>query len=222
MSESENLQLLGGALIVLSLALLYCWYNKQRSYDGMKGTAYIGAGNMYGSFRATDGFAASPALLEKHSNLHIKQKMPHKKKDTVASMHELETVKQPKHHFSNKHRAKGNKTNSRWNVDGMVAASDPSDQLSEGPSADLLSSGAIGIGSYTIDNSYVSGTDDAYMSGLNAGLQVPSEVITPMKTCSVDTSECQSVSGTVLGLTEYKPEFSFTPQYGPGLGFVTI
>jgi hypothetical protein len=56
-TSEENLQILGGVLIVLSLALLYCWNKK--TYDGFN----VKAGPyMYGTWDNIAGMSASPIL----------------------------------------------------------------------------------------------------------------------------------------------------------------
>ena len=215
--EGENLQLLGGLLIVLSLALLYCW---SCSIDGMQNTPgkYVGLpNNSYGAFRQSDGFRNN----QQTSGLKSLQWNSNYDAAPVRSMFDLESPQTSRSGFSTMPSNQKNTIGMRWNVDGMIASGDPSDQLSPNPINDLLASGAIST-DYMNESSYTSGMDGAYDGSLNAGLKVPSEIITPMKTCFMDSSGCQSVSGSVLQLSDYKPEYSFRAHYGPAMGYTSI
>ena len=215
--ESENLQFLGGLLIVLSLALLYCW---SCSMDGMQNTPgkYVGLqDNSYGAFRQSDGFRN----MQQTSGLKSLQWANNDDALSVKSMFDLEAPQTSRSGYHILPTNQKNTTGMRWNIDGMIASGDPTDQVSPNPVSDLVASGAI-LTDYMNESSYTSGLDGAYDGGLNSGLKVPSEVITPMKTCFMDSSGCQSVSGTVLQLSDYKPEYSFRAHYGPAMGYTSI
>lgn len=215
--DSENLQQLGGLLIVLSLALLYCWSCSKDYMQNIPGK-YVGlSNNMYGSFRQSDGFK------NHYQTTGLKSLQWNNVDDTtsVKSMFDLESPQTARDSYRTLPTNQKNTTGMRWSVDGMIASGDPTDQLSPNPISDLLASGAIST-DYTNTSSYTSGLDGAYDSALNSGLRVPSEIITPMKTCFIDSSDCQSVSGSVLQLSDYKPEYSFRPHYGPATGYNTI
>lgn len=60
MTDEDKLQVLGGVLIILSLALLYCWSMKEP--EGMSNQ--LGP-SMYGSFKNSDGFDVPRTVTRK-------------------------------------------------------------------------------------------------------------------------------------------------------------
>lgn len=98
-NESDNLQLLGGALIVLSLALLYCWYknsnNQYSLFEGM--TTY--ADKQRSRFEGMSGQKARTTA-------------------SGGSMHDQEGLTVNRNPPSEQQR-RANVTGLRWAVEGM-------------------------------------------------------------------------------------------------------
>jgi len=118
-TTDENLQLLGGVLIVLSLALLFCWYSKGSSnergyYDGF--SSQLGPA-MYGSWRNSDGFDVVRTL----SREQIYDNMP-----DINFSKPITTLNGMTNPVRNMAMPVGlqdkvNHSSARWNVDGFIA-----------------------------------------------------------------------------------------------------
>ena len=95
-SESENIQLMGAALIVLSLALLYCWYHSNSECDDKK--QYFSV-PMAGYKRGLEGF-------EQHKGGN--------------PLHDMATSRIIQPFTTNEYKSKANFTSMRRVVDGSI------------------------------------------------------------------------------------------------------
>ena len=95
-SESENIQLMGAALIVLSLALLYCWYHSNSECDDKK--QYFSV-PMAGYKRGLEGF-------EQHKGSN--------------PLHDMATSRIIQPFTTNEYKSKANFTSMRRAVDGSI------------------------------------------------------------------------------------------------------
>jgi hypothetical protein len=178
MATPEELQFLGAALIILSIVLIYCWYTSKKNSEGLR------------------NIQTSYTTLSKPITYADINRVPEDKTDSrTPSMQDLENFGNPKYELTKKHKGKVDFADARWNVDGMVASSDPTDQIL--------------VGDNTGDPmNYAFAVDSPYVDKLmNLSNQQPREAVTPLKRDFVDSAGCKSVSGSVLTLTDYSPQY---------------
>jgi hypothetical protein len=111
----DSITWLSGALIVLSLLLLYCWYVKSRRQGFKKKRqgfiGYLDGDDMSGGFRQTDGF--SPKLRHEYlPGLKLRN----------DSLHETENHLVNRHQPSKKEKA-SDVMLSRWKAEGFNVSS---------------------------------------------------------------------------------------------------
>lgn len=119
-SDAQNLQYVGGFLIVASLLLLYCWWgnNKSRYY---KRLTPLRAQGKYGAFRSAKGMTAKqvdslPELADSLAN--------------VKSMNDREYYATNRHQPSNK-QMRTNVTGMLWKTDAFTPGNSTEDPKSE-------------------------------------------------------------------------------------------
>lgn len=104
--DTDNLQLMGGALIVLSLALLYCWWSKQSKQNG--------CGRRYEGFKSyikdhTSKFEGARSKYTPGLTFNT---------DKQASMHDLEGMAVNRNPLTDQQK-RSQVTGLRWQVEGM-------------------------------------------------------------------------------------------------------
>jgi hypothetical protein len=113
--SSDNLQVLGGVLIVLSIFLLWCWCSKKGNmYDeGMIPRAAYALSN-------DEGLSNRNAIAKDYiGGLKFKEAMWNGS-DKVPSMHDLENMHANRHLDVQRHHTPSNVVGLKWNSDGMV------------------------------------------------------------------------------------------------------
>lgn len=117
-NDAQKLQWLGGALIVLSLILLYCWSSKKNKYEGY---VPLRGGYLHGARRMTDGF--SPSTINTHlPDLNLqKNRNLNDMENYVVNRHTLDTE-----------RKNSNVMGMRWNSEAFVSGRADEDQFSSG------------------------------------------------------------------------------------------
>jgi hypothetical protein len=207
MSGSDDTKILSGLLLVVVLLLLYFQYTEDNEqYYGCDGFVPAGTGysgltkSMYGSFRDKTPHRNNISLKEELSSLDF---------GSVNSMNDIALSRGKVQHMTDKRKALSMSTPTRWKTESFVAI-DPLDQLSESNSNNsLLASGAVSIGNVD-SNSYISDVDGVFKMQNTSGLTIPAEIMTPNKTCNVDRTAYNSVSGSQLNLMD----FDYAPTYG--------
>lgn len=195
-NDSQNLQILSVSLVILSLALLYCWYNKPGNDDGMKGS-YFNNSPLSGGFRdhfhprLKHGMSGGPNKYVK-SIPHLSAELPELHfVDGMAtsSIHDVATSLNHtlfKHNPTDKQKKLMDRVTPKWNVDAMV--NDPSSADPGAYSPDDMTQNIVRWGS----------------------VKVPKEIITPGRPTSMGSNtNCPSPSETILTMSDY------APQYGP-------
>ncbi len=211
-TNKDETKLLGGLLLIAVLLLIYYHYCEDdygyydrkrynRGCEGMNDGNYAAmTKNMYGTFKSQPAYRNSTAINEQLSSLDF---------GPVNSMHDLELNRGKIQHMTTERKKLYPNNGSRWMTESFVAI-DPSDQLSESNSNNsLLASGAVSIGNVD-GNSYISDVDGAFKLQNNNGITIPAEIVTPNKTCNVDRTAYNSVSGSQLSLMD----FDLVPTYG--------
>jgi hypothetical protein len=184
-TDPEKLQLLGGALIVLSLALLFCWYSKQRS-------AF--RSDRYGSFGTLEGLDAGQIGLmtaqEKRAylpGLNFKQAGSD---NSRASLHDMVNPGVQFHLPANM-KGKVDQTAMRWSADAFVGSADNA----------MAATNRYNDANYLMNNSDIAALN-------KGGVVIPSEVITPAR--PEDALDCGSLSTSAMQLQNS----DYMPQYG--------
>lgn len=186
-SDPEKLQMLSGALIVLSLALLFCWYSKQRSY--------FSGSDKYGTFRALEGMGMD---IDQLGLMNKKARRGYLPDLQMSNNSGFDPTRQSLHdmvnpgvqfHVPQRMRDKIRHTNMLWSSEAFVAS--PEDM-------------AVG----DADSMYAMNNEDIQMLN-KGGVVIPSEIVTPLKTDVGDMSDCNSVSTSVMQLqnTDYMPQY---------------
>lgn len=118
--DAQNLQYVGGALIVLSLALLYCWWGKNNSNQYERLTPLRDQGT-YGSFRTVEGMTAKQraSLPELSDNLA-----------NVKSMNDRENYS-PNRHLPTSKQMRTNVTGMLWQTEAFTPGNSTEDPKSE-------------------------------------------------------------------------------------------
>lgn len=114
MTEEEKLQILGGVLIILSLALLYCWCT-----NGPEGMSNELGPAMYGSFKNSDGFDVPRTLTRRqiYDNLPGVQFSAPIRSLNGMTNHSTRPLVLP-----NALQNKVNHTDARWLTDGFISS----------------------------------------------------------------------------------------------------
>lgn len=181
-NEKDNLQLLGAALIVLSLALLYCWYKKQNKTRGRGHSWYEGMGNSY-----------ADNVPSKFEGLRSKN-VPGLSFAEPKSMHDLEGLAVNRNPPSDQ-ELRSNVTGLRWAVDGMdtvdTSAMFESDTYEKARFASYMNK----------SGNHASGIDlERFYEDIDNNRPISGDVVTPFK--PLQGSSCKSHSGDQLTMTE--------------------
>ena len=181
-TEPEKLQLLGGALIVLSLALLFCWYSKQRS-------AF--ANDRYGSFGTLEGLDVGQlGLMNKQANRAYLPGLNFKKAGFDNSRASLHDMVNPgvQFHLPANVKGKVDQTAMRWSADAFVGSSDPA------------------VATNYNDADYLMNNSDVAVLN-KGGVVIPAEIITPGR--PEDAQDCGSLSTSAMQLqnSDYMPQY---------------
>ena len=130
-------------------------------------------------------------------------------------MHDLET-RPTRHVLTANQLSKGSATAPRWNIDGMIASGDPSDNPSavDGDTNAALSLGVDMDSGSNYNNLYLNSSYvNDNMRNMNSGIVVPSEILTPMKSGVPEIPECQSAGSSILQLSDYLPQYAPRDSY---------
>ena len=113
-TEKENLQLLGGALIVLSLTLLYCWYKKKSDRDSRG--RYEGMKTYADKFRSPFEGMLANKITRAQAEAMRSQNVPGVSFN--GSMHDLESYTANRHSLPDS-LLRADVTGLRWQTEGM-------------------------------------------------------------------------------------------------------
>ncbi len=178
----ENDQcIIGALLIILAMVLLWCLSNKNN--EEFKNS-------QHGSFKWTDGFNSNERVAQLGGGIKFNDNSP------VPSMHEIENGVELRN--VSKNSDKQPFTVSKWYTDASLGNEDDDNYNTKLHANNMLKGLDYASSGETIDV-----LRDTY-----EGIRMPKEILTPMKTDSVTSSAYKSVSGSLLALTD------FTPQYG--------
>ena len=211
--DDTNLQLLGGALIVLSLALLYCWWNKNkreglakpdwsmspvyghfRQMDGLapKWLAKEGMGGMNPDLstlgdlgRSTEGMLSIAGVGTFSTAGQVMTRTP----KLAESMHDMYNPIQNRHKGRQAHEEHNDAMQVRWQADAGIGHDD-------------VDPGSTGYGHYS-----QSGTRAHH----RASQLVGADVLTPMKPVTV--KGCNSHSYDQLLNTDYQPQWGINHMH---------
>jgi hypothetical protein len=199
--EDIYLQLLGGALVILSLMLVYCWWSKKNVRDGMGNNIPYSSSSPHGSFQnispswkeglggMTRDFGSLGFMKEGYLNFgsgHDYSTPDAAIRDTpqlVESMHGMSNSVQNRHP-QNK-RMGDSVTNLRWETDASIGNESP------GP-------GSTGYG-----------PPDQYGNRAQHRISqiIGGDVITPMKPTPMNACNSHSNDQLMKTNTEFRPQW---------------
>lgn len=143
--SADNLQLLGGVLIVLSLMLLWCWHKKKYRREGLANRKVTQ--DHLGGLRFKEGLVNQNVTQDHLTGLRFKEGMDDGK---VNSMHDIENLSANRNsRVTTQNKVLQNLTGLRWQTEGMVGIDDTEFDSSHATIEDLQKR-ALTVGSEII------------------------------------------------------------------------
>jgi hypothetical protein len=203
-TESENIQLMGASLIVLSLALLYCWYQTNEQN---------GCNKQY--------------ITGPHANYNNFVEISEHVKGNMNSLHDMPTSRIIKPFTSNEYKSKANFTDTRRIVDGFItpnseAVSSPvSLSVAIGGLTPMSSSSSVSSNilarktsalKKNLSNSYSPFDDSTVIRNFNVSdVQTThlNDMVNGMNTRQIAALECPlSTTSMVMSMSDFNPQCS--------------
>lgn len=194
-NEEQNVKVLAGILVAVSLLLLYCWSNvRQKSYMSTKAPSFDAFNRGY-SLEDTNQAAAHKLLRE--------TKPSHEQPVSL-----FDRVDEGNFRVQPNSAGMTSWTDTRRKIDAEFASGDPSewstgsyDAVANIDSASLL----FDNNGRNLENDF----DDVRRS--SQGTSLKGEILTPMLRGGVLESAHKSVSSSVMNMTNYAPDFAPQP-----------
>lgn len=194
-NEEQNVKVLAGILVAVSLLLLYCWSGaRQKSYMSTKAPSFDAFNKGY--TLADTNQAAAHKLLRETKPSH----------EQPASLFD----RVDEGNFRVQHNSAGmtSWTDTRRKIDADFASGDPSewhtgsyDHVANVDSASLL----FDNNGRNLDSDF----NDVRRS--SQGISLKGEILTPMLRGGVLESAHKSVSGSIMNMTNFDPDFAPQP-----------